>query len=71
MMVCWMKYVNAVKKLAKVSEEDAIAILKDIEDEVGHDENLIKAVVDAEREGLKKRLRKKKRSKAEESVAYS
>lgn len=67
-MTCWMKFVSLVARLAKVSEEDAIRILQDVEDDVGHDENLIKAVVDAEREGLKKRLRKKK--KEEESMAY-
>lgn len=69
-MTCWMKYLNLVMRLAKVSEGDAEKILKDIEDEVGHDENVIKAVVDAEREGLIKRLRKKKRVK-EESIAYA
>ena len=69
-MVCWMKFLELVKQLTGVSDDDAKEILEDIEDEVGHDENLIKAVVDAEKEGLKKRLRKKKKD-VEESIAYS
>ena len=66
-----MKFMELVKQLTGVSDDDAREILEDIEDEVGHDENLIKAVVDAEKEGLKKRLRKKKKREEEASVAYT
>ena len=66
-----MKFLKYVQELTGVSEKDAEDILKDIEDEVGHDENLIKAMVDMEKENLVKRLRKKKRVKElEESMAY-
>ncbi|MCD4740042.1 hypothetical protein K8R43_02490 [archaeon] len=70
-MTCWMKFVSLVARLAKVSEEDAIKILQSIEDDVGHDENLIKAIVDAEREDLIKRLRKKKKREEEAAIAYN
>ena len=69
-MVCWMAYLELVKQLTGVGDEDARRILQDIEGEVGHDKNLIKAIVDAEKEGLARRLRKKRR-KEEKTIAYA
>ncbi|MCD6522207.1 MAG: hypothetical protein J7K68_00505 [Candidatus Diapherotrites archaeon] len=68
-MVCWMIYVNLVKQLTGVSEKDAIDILRDIEEEVGHNKELIKAVVDAEGPNLIKRLKRKKHKK--KNIAYA
>jgi predicted nucleotidyltransferase len=67
-----MKFLDFVANKAGVSQEDARDILKEIENEVGHDENLIKAVVDAEdSEALLKRLKKKRKKKErEESISY-
>lgn len=74
-MVCWMKYINAVKKYLgnyNINDEQAKDILLDIEDEVGHNSELIKAIVDFEKEGLIKRLKKKKKKKTEEKhIAYA
>lgn len=67
-MVCYLVFKGLVSRLAGVSEREAEDILRDIEREVGHNKELIKAVVDAEGEDLKKRLRRKGR---ERSVAYA
>lgn len=67
-MVCYLIYKNLVKKLLgnKISDADAEEILKDIEKEVGHNHNLIKAVIDFEGAGLAKRLKKKKKKEQKE-----
>ena len=57
-MTCYLKFLNAVMKLARVDEKEARKILGDIEKEQGHNANLIKAVVDFEGANLRKRLRK-------------
>ena len=71
-MVCWMMFKDLVRKLTGVSDKEAVEILKDIENEVGHDTNLIKAVIDFEGQGLVKRLKKKRKAKEkeEQSMAY-
>lgn len=74
-MVCWMRYINTVKKYLRnydISDEQAKDILLDIEDEVGHNADLIKAIVDFEREALIKRLKKKRKKKAKgKHIAYA
>jgi len=71
-MTCWMKFTGAVKNYLKeynVTDNEARQILESIEKEVGHNANLIKSIVDMEKAGLIKRL--KKRAKAKESeIAY-
>ena len=69
-MVCWMAFLDKVKRLTGVSEKDAIAILKQIEGEIGHNKLLIGAVVDSEGANLTKRLKKRKRQKEEATIAY-
>jgi hypothetical protein len=62
---------NLVKEKLKrfnITDENAEEILKDIEKEVGHNHELIKAIVDIEDEKLMKRLKKKKK---EVDVAYA
>jgi len=74
-MVCWMQYIKDIKQLLSqynLSDEQAAVILKDIERDVGHNANLIKATVDTEKEDLIKRLRKKKTEKEEsKSMSYA
>jgi hypothetical protein len=75
-MTCWLKYVSDARRHLKkynVNDSQAEEILKQIEGEVGHNSELIKAVVDFEKEGLIKRLKKKKikqKAKKETSIAY-
>jgi hypothetical protein len=72
-MVCWLVFLNVVKKYLSaynVNDEEAKEILLDIEKEVGHNKDLIKAVVDFEKEGLIKRLKKKKKARGKE-MAYA
>jgi hypothetical protein len=71
-MVCWMIFKDLVRKLTGVSDKEAVEILKNVENEVGHDTNLIKAVIDYEGADLVKRLKKrqKAREKEEQSMAY-
>ena len=57
-------------KKYNLSDEEVIEILKDVEKEVGHNVNLIKAVIDLEKEGLIKRLKKKKKI-TEKEIAYA
>jgi len=66
-----MAFLNKVRELTGLPEQDAIVILKDIEDEVGHDKLLIGAIVDTEGSALIKRLKKKKKQKQESSIAYT
>jgi hypothetical protein len=71
-MTCWMRFIGTVKRYLKgyrISDQDAREILEDVERDVGHDANLIKAVIDLEREGLIKRLKRKKK-KREVQLAY-
>ena len=73
-MVCWMRFLDTVKQYLReynISDEQAKEILLDIENEIGHNPNLIKAVVDSEKENLIKRLKKKSREKEKESMAYT
>jgi hypothetical protein len=74
-MVCWMKYINTVQKYLKdynVNKEQAEEILRDVEKQVGHNANLIKAIVDFEKGNLIKRLKKKKKEKQkEEAYGYT
>jgi hypothetical protein len=59
-----MRFLNVVKDYLKdynLSDEQAKEILLDVENEVGHNANLIKAVVDSEKQDLIKRLKKKKK----------
>ena len=73
-MVCWMRFLNIVKEYLReynVDDEQAKEILLDIENEIGHNPNLIKAVVDSEKEDLIKRLKKKKKLKEKEQIAHS
>ncbi len=67
-MVCWMMYLNYVRKLLKnkITNDEAVEILKDIEEQFGHDKVTIKAVIDAEKENLIKRLERKKKKKGQE-----
>jgi hypothetical protein len=71
-VVCYLVFRNLVAMLAGVSEEEAIDILESIKDEVGHDKNAIKAIIDLEQSNLVYRLKKKKKKKKEEekSMAY-
>jgi hypothetical protein len=73
-MTCWMKFLGSVKNYLReynVTDLEARQILEDIEREVGHNVNLIKSVVDMEKAGLIKRLkRRSKEKKKEEEVAY-
>jgi len=63
-----MMYLNYVRKLLKnkITDDEAIEILKDIEGQFGHDKVTIKAVIDVEKENLIKRLGKKEKKKKEE-----
>ena len=70
-MTCWMKFLGLVQDLTGVSEPEAVDILKDVERDVGHEENLIKAVIDMEQATLVKRLKKRKKSEDEHAVAYN
>jgi hypothetical protein len=74
-MVCWMMFLDVVKNYLReynVTDQEAKEILLDIENEVGHNKDLIKAVVDFEKEGLIKRLKKKKKAKGrEKEMAYA
>lgn len=70
-MTCYLMFKNLVKEKLKrfnITDENAEEILKDIEKEVGHNHELIKAIVDIEDEKLMKRLKKKKK---EVDVAYA
>jgi len=70
-MTCWMKYINNVKNYLatyNVNDQEARQILEDVERQVGHNPVLIKAVVDKEKDGLIRRLRKKKK---EMEMAYT
>ncbi|MEM0372258.1 MAG: hypothetical protein QXO69_00220 [archaeon] len=72
-MTCYLMFKNAVKNYLKkynVNDEQAIDILMDIEREVGHNRELISAVVELERENLIKRL-KKKREKRDVAMTYA
>lgn len=72
-MTCYLMFKNAVKNYLKkynVNDEQATEILLDIEREVGHNKELISAVVDLERENLIKRLKKKK-EKREVAMTYA
>ena len=65
-MTCYLMFKNLVKEMLKnfnVTDEEVVEILEDIENEVGHNKELIKAVVDFEGEALIKRLKKKKKQK--------
>ena len=71
-MVCYLVFKDTVKERLKkfnVTDSQAVEILQDIEREVGHNRELIKAVVDLEGENLIKRLKKKK--KKEEEMSYA
>ncbi|MBI1973184.1 hypothetical protein HYS54_00070 [Candidatus Micrarchaeota archaeon] len=73
-MTCYLRYLDAVKRFAKVGEADAKEILESVAREEGHNLELIKAVVDFEKENLRKRLRKKavkEKAKEEQSLAYA
>lgn len=61
-------YLNYVRKLLKnrITNGEAAEILKDIEGQFGHDKTTIKAVIDAEKENLIKRLERKKKKKGHE-----
>ena len=69
-MTCYLAFKNLVKNLLKISDDEAVEILQDIEKEVGHNKELIKAVIDIEGISLLKRLKKKK-SKKEIQTAYA
>ena len=73
-MTCWLVFLSTVKNYLKeysINDEQAKLILQDIEKEVGHNKELIKAVVDMEREALIKRLRRKGKEKQKKSIAYA
>ena len=69
-----MKFLGSVKNYLReynVTDLEARQILENIEREVGHNVNLIKSVVDMEKAGLIKRLkRRSKEKKKEEEMAY-
>ena len=68
-MVCYLAFKQLVKDLLKkhnVNDQEAIEILQDIEKEVGHNRELIKAIIDFEKEGLIRRLKKRKKQKESE-----
>ena len=73
-MTCWMKFLGSVKNYLSeynVNDLEARQILENIEKEVGHNPNLIKAIVDSEKAGLIRRLKRRSREKKkEEEVAY-
>ena len=72
-MTCWMKFLGTVKGYLgqyNINDSEAKQILEDIERDVGHNPNLIKAVVDTEKAGLIKRLKRRSKEKKEEEVAY-
>jgi hypothetical protein len=73
-MVCYLVFKNLVAMLTGVSEEEAIEILESIKDEVGHDKNAVKAIIDLEQSNmiyrLKKKKEKKKKEEEEKSMAY-
>jgi hypothetical protein len=71
-MVCWMMFLSVVKNYLReynITDQEAKEILLDIEKEVGHNKELIKAVVDFEQAALIRRL-KKKSAKREKELAY-
>ena len=59
---------NYVRKLLKnrITNDEAAEILKDIEEQFGHDKVTIRAVIDAEKENLIKRLERRKSKKEKE-----
>ena len=63
-----MMYLQYVRKLLKnrITNDEAIEILKDIEEQFGHDKVTIRAVIDAEKENLIKRLERRKSKKEKE-----
>lgn len=67
-MVCYLMFKGLVRSLLKnkITDSEAEEILKDIEKEVGHNHDLIKAVIDFEGAGLAKRLKKKKKEQKKE-----
>ena len=69
-MTCYLMFLSEVARKARVSRGEAEGILRALEGEVGHNKELIKAVVDAESgEALRARLRK--RVGREKDVAYA
>lgn len=65
-----MRFLGTVKdylKDYKITDEDARRILEDVEKEVGHNPNLIKAMIDYEKHGLIRRLKRKRK---ESEIAY-
>ena len=71
-MTCWMKFMGAVKNYLReynVTDNEARQILESIEKDVGHNPNLIKSIVDMEKAGLIKRLKKRVKEK-ESEIAY-
>ncbi|MBI2529743.1 MAG: hypothetical protein HYW05_01195 [Candidatus Diapherotrites archaeon] len=72
-MTCWMMYLNYVRKLLKnkITNDEAVEILRDIEGQFGHDKVTIKAVIDAEKENLIKRLGKKEKKRKERETALA
>ena len=63
-----MMFVQQVRKLLKnrITNDEAVEILKDIEEQFGHDKVTIRAVIDAEKENLIKRLERRKSKKEKE-----
>ena len=75
-MACYLMFKQLVKDLLKkynVNDEQAVEILLDIEQEVGHNKELIKAIIDFEKESLIRRLKKKKKQikSEEETMTYA
>lgn len=64
-----MKDVKKYLKQYNITDEQAKYILLDIEKEVEHNPNLIKAIVDFEKEDLIKRLKRKGKEKKKD-LAY-
>jgi hypothetical protein len=71
-MTCYLAFINLVKQRLKVTDSEAEEILRDMEREVGHNHELIKALIDIEGELMLKRLKKRKKKKnKEEEVSYA
>jgi len=65
-------FISVVKQYLKkynINDDEARQILEDIEKQVGHNHNLIKATVDFEGENLIKRLKRKQKKKKEVATA--
>ena len=67
-MTCYLMFINLVKQRLKIGDSEAEEILRDMEQEVGHNHEMIKALIDLEGQLMLKRLKKRKKK---EEVSYA